>query len=509
MKRLTASTIALFLIAASTPLAHAQSPEPGRAERVAAVLPEIDKIYTDLAAADHLPGLVIGVVLDGKLVHTRSFGMANLERKVPVSSSTEFRIASMTKSFVAMATLKLRDQGKLGLDDPVTKYLPEMRRVSLPTSDSPALTIRHLMTMTTGLPEDNPWGDRQMQLDNAALARFVGAGLSFSNAPDQAYEYSNLGFVLLGKIVSKVAGMRFQDYITRQILLPLGMTNTRWEYSQAAPDKLALGYRWEHGGWQLEPILHDGDAAAMGGLITTMDDFARYMAFHLDASPARSAPDNGPLRRASVREMQQPRVFAGMSTKATLVDGQTPNPKFTFYGYGLNWIRDSRDVVTVGHSGGLPGYGSQYRFAPQHGIGVIAFSNLRYAPVYAPTTRALNVLIEHARLEPRAVAVSPILATRQRQVAELIQSWDPALGAAITAENFFLDRSREDWIGEARKQLAPIGKVVSAGPVKAENQLRGTFPLVGENGTLDVSFTLTPEREPKVQQLEIKPAAKP
>jgi CubicO group peptidase (beta-lactamase class C family) len=509
MIRHTASTVALLLIAASTPFAYAQLPEPGRAERVAAVLPEIDKMYTDLAAAEHLPGLVIGVVLDGKLVHTRSFGMANLERQVPVSTSTEFRIASMTKSFVAMAALNLRDQGKLGLDDPVTKYLPEMRRVSLPTSDSPALTIRHLMTMSTGLPEDNPWGDRQMQIDNATLERFVSGGLSFSNAPGQGYEYSNLGFVLLGKIVSKVSGMRFQDYITKQILLPLGMNNTRWEYTKVAPDKLALGYQWVHGAWQLEPILHDGDGAAMGGLITTMDDFARYVAFHLEASPARSEPDTGPVKRASVREMQQPRVFAGATPKATLVDDKTLNPKFNFYGYGLNWGRDSRDVVIVGHSGGLPGYGSQYRFAPQHGIGIIAFSNLRYAPVYAPTTKALNVLIEHARLEPRPIAVSPILAKRQGQVVQLVQTWDQALGAAIAAENFFLDRSREDWIAEAGKQLAPIGKVLSAGPIKAENQLRGTFPLVGENGTVDVSFTLTPEREPKVQYLDIKPAAKP
>jgi hypothetical protein len=197
-----------------------------------------------------------------------------------------------------------------------------------------------------------------------------------------------------------------------------------------------------------------------------------------------------------------------MAPKATLVDDKTPNPKIGFYAYGLNWVRDSRDVVSVGHSGGLPGYGSQFRFAPQHGIGVIAFSNLRYAPVYGPTTKALNVLIEHAKLAPRAVEASAILATRQRQVAELIQSWDPALGTAIAAENFFLDRTREDWIGKSREVLAPIGKVLSVGPIKAENQLRGTFPLVGENGTLDVSFTLTPEREPKVQYLDIKPAAK-
>lgn len=502
---------ALLFLAASTWLtlpAFAQTAEPGRVERVAAVLPEIDRMYTELADKEHLPGLVIGVVMDGKLIHTRSFGMANLARKVPVSSSTEFRIASMTKSFVAMAVLKLRDQGKLALDEPASKYLPELRRVGLPTTDSPPLTIRQLLTMSTGLPEDNPWGDRQMHLDNAAIVRVVGAGLSFSNAPDQAYEYSNLGYILLGKIVSEVSGMRFQDYITKQILLPLGMTSTRWEYAQAAPDKLALGYHWNHDAWQLEPILHDGDGAAMGGLITTMDDFARYVAFHLAASPARNDPDNGPVRRSSVREMQQPRVFANMAPKATLVDDNTVNPKVYFYGYGLNWSRDSQDVVIVGHSGGLPGFGSQYRFAPDYGVGVIAFSNLRYAPVYAPTVKVLNTLIESARLEPRAIAVSAILSMRQRQVAQLIQSWDPALGAAIAAENFFLDRSREDWIAESRKQLETIGKVVSVGPIKAENQLRGSFPLVGERGTLEVKFTLTPEREPKVQYLDIKaPAA--
>jgi CubicO group peptidase (beta-lactamase class C family) len=503
---------ALLLLAAASALtlpALAQTADPGRAGRVAALLPEIDKMYAELADQEHLPGLVVGVVLDGKLIHTRAFGMANLERKVAVSTSTEFRIASMTKSFVAMAALKLRDQGKLGLDDAAANYLPELRKARLPTSDSPPLTIRQLMTMSTGLPEDNPWGDRQMDRDNAAIERIVGAGLSFSNAPDQGYEYSNLGYILLGKIVSKVSGVRFQDYITRQILLPLGMNSTRWEYSRAAPDRLALGYHWHHGAWQLEPMLHDGDGAAMGGLITTMDDFARYVAFHLDAWPARNEPDSGPVRRSSVREMQQPRVFISMSPKATPADATPPNPKAVFYGYGLNWSRDSHDVVVVGHSGGLPGFGSQYRFAPQHGIGVIAFSNLRYAPVYNPTTTVLNTLIERARLAPREVAVSAILATRQRQVAALIQSWDPALGDAVTADNFFLDRSRTDWIDEARKQLATIGKVTSVGPLKAENQLRGSFPLVGERGTLAVSFTLTPEREPKVQYLDIKAAAKP
>jgi CubicO group peptidase (beta-lactamase class C family) len=485
--------------------ACAQAPVASRGERVAALLPEIDKMYAELAGKEHLPGLVYGVVLDGKLVHARALGLADVERKIPTTASSEFRIASMTKSFVAMAALKLRDAGKLRLDDPVADYLPEVRRVQLPTGDSPALTIRHLMTMSTGLPEDNPWGDRQMAVPNARLEQLVGAGLSFSNAPGLAFEYSNLGYILLGKVVSKVSGMRFQDYVTREILRPLGMNNTRWEYRQAAPGKLALGYRWERDHWELEPILPDGDGAAMGGLITTADDFARYVAFHLDAWPARSDPGRGPLRRASRREMQLPQAFAGMSTKATLTDGKTPNPNVGFYSYGLVWQRDSRGVVSSGHSGGLPGFGSQYRFAPDHGVGVFAFTNLRYGPVYGPTAKALATLVERADLGPRAIPVSPILATRHMQVAQLVQSWDPDLGSAIAAENLFLDRSRDDWIVHAREKLEPIGKISSVGPIKAENGLRGSFPLVGERGTVNVAFTLTPERDPRVQEIVLTP----
>ncbi len=475
-----------------------------RAARIAALLPEVDKMYDELAAKEHLPGLVYGIVLDGKLMHTRALGMANLEEKIAATPDTHFRIASMTKSFVAMAAVKLRDQGKLRLDDPAAMYLPDLRKLSLPTNDSPPLTVRMLMNMTTGLPEDNPWGDRQMALSNAALEKFVGGGLSFSNTPGETFEYSNLGYVMLGKVVSKASGMRFQDYVTKHILLPLGMNNTHWEYTKAPPAKLALGYHWQDNAWQREPMLHDGDAAAMGGLITTMNDFARYVAFHLDAWPARDGADNGPLRRASVREMQMPMVFAGMHPKATLSDGKTPNPRVGFYSYGLTWSRDSQGVVTSGHSGGLPGFGSQYRFAPDHGLGVIAFTNLRYGPVYNPTGRLLGMLIERAKLPARAPVASPVLVERQRQVAQLIQAWDEKLGQEIAAENFFLDRSRSDWQAFSQEQFGKIGKVLSVGALKPENRLRGSFPVVGETGTLDVELTLTPEREPRLQELEIK-----
>ncbi len=500
--------LVLCCVAGSVHAADVSFDAPDRAARVQALLPEIDKVYAELAAKEHLPGLVYGVVVDGKLVHSRALGYANVEQKIAAGATTQFRIASMTKSFVAMAALKLRDQGKLGLDDPVAKYLPEFRKLTLATTDSPPLTVRMLLTMTTGLPEDNPWGDRQMALDYRTLSKLIGRGLSFSSASGHVFEYSNLGYIALGNVVSKASGMRFQDYITRHILHPLGMKNTSWEYAKVPANELALGYQWLDNAWVLEPMLHDGDGAAMGGLLTTGEDFARYIAFHLDAWPARDGVETGPLRRASVREMQSPRMFTDFYPKAMTVDGLKANPKVTFYGYGLDWTRDAQDVTVGGHAGGLPGFGSQYRFAPDHGVGVFAFTNLRYGNVYGPTSKVLYTLIEKASLPARAPIAAPILVTRQAQVAQLIQSWDEALGREIAAENFFLDRSRADWIKETNTQFASIGKVVSVGPIKAENRLRGTFPVVGERGTLDVIFTLTPEHNPKLQELTIRPLRK-
>jgi CubicO group peptidase (beta-lactamase class C family) len=472
-----------------------------RETKARTVYAEIDKVFTDFAAERRTPGLVWGIVLDGKLVHTGGTGFANVEKKIPAAIDTRFRIASMSKSFTALAIMKLRDAGKLSLADPVEKFLPEFRAIGPLTADSPPITVRHLLTMTPGFPEDNPWGDRQLAVGVKEFSDFVAGGVALSNPPGVTYEYSNFAFALLGQIVAKTSGMPYQRYITREILEPLGMRDTCWEFSEVAAEKLALGYRPAATGWRLEPLLHDGVYGAMGGILTTLPDFARYVSFHLSAWPPRDDADNGIVRRASVREMHKPGEISGIGRTFTLTG--EPNPQAVGYAYGLRWAMDGKRVVTLGHGGGLPGFGSYYVFYPHHGIGVISFANLTYAGTSGATLKAGAILVEKAKLAARDQPVSTILQTRKQQVAELIQSWDAKLADGLVAENFFPDRSREDWIKLTRETLAKAGPIQSIGEIVPENQLRGTFPIVGEKGRVEVFFTLTPEKNARLQQLRL------
>ena len=476
--------------------------DDARRQRIDAVLAEVDRTCASFATERHLPGLVYGIVLDGQLVHTGAVGFANLEKKTSAATDTRFRIASMTKSFTALAIYKLRDAGKLSLADPVEKFLPEFRAVASLTTDAAPITLHHLLTMTAGFPEDNPWGDRQLAVTPEALRDFIRRGVSLSEAPGSTYEYSNLGFALLGQIISRVAGEPFQTYLTREILVPLGMKDTRWEYADVPADKLALGYRWENDAWRTEPLLHDGAYGAMGGLLTTLDNFSRYVTFHLAAYPPRDDADSGPIRRATVREMHQPTIVSTVVADAKSLAG-APRPFAVAYAHGLRWSMDSTGLINLGHGGGLPGFGSFWRFYPTLGLGIIAFANLTYAPAGALISQLAPLLVEKAALTPRALPVSATLATRQRQISELLTSWEPALCNEILAENFFLDRSRDDWMKFARETLARAGRITATGALVPENQLRGTFALTGEKGRIDVFFTLTPEAIPKLQHLRL------
>ncbi len=489
--------------------ARAQSYQPpvftdgDRLKKIAGILPTIDKLYHDYAEKNHFPGFAYGLVVDGKLIHTGSMGVTDVDKKTPATAQSLFRVASMSKSFTAMAILQLRDAGKLSLDDRADQYIPELKNAKLLTADSPPITLRHLLTHAAGFPEDNPWGDRQLDVSHAEFLQFLQKPLSFSNAPGVAYEYSNLGFALLGYIVENVSGKTYQQYINENILTPLGMTHTKWEYAEAPAAQLAHGYQWNDGTWTEVPLLHDGVYGAMGGLISSIDDYAKYVAFHMAAWPARDGADSGPLKRSSLREMHRPWNFSGMNPTFTYPSGRVCGI-VSAYCYGLSWMRDCEGREYVGHSGGLPGFGSNWRILPDYGIGIISFANLTYASTSTINLQVLDTLIMQAGLKPRQLPASAILKQRQIELTQLLPDWKNAKSSGLFADNFFDDYSLEALKNETLALFQKVGKIKATQEIVPENQLRGTYRLEGERGILSVSFTLTPENRPLIQAVQIK-----
>jgi len=227
----------------------------------------------------------------------------------------------MSKSFTALAILKLRDEGKLQLDDVVEKYIPALKGQGL-TKDAPLMTIRHLMTHSAGFPEDNPWGDRQLEDTEEELNILIKNQLSLSNTAGLEYEYSNLGFAMLGYIIHKVSGMTYDTYIAKNILAPLSMQGTSFEYTDVPKNVFANGYRYINDQWRKEQPLKNGIYGAMGGMITSIDMFSKYVALHEDAWPARDDAQTFPIKRSSLREMHQPAFFIGLNPNTIFPSGK-------------------------------------------------------------------------------------------------------------------------------------------------------------------------------------------
>ncbi|WP_392536449.1 serine hydrolase domain-containing protein [Legionella sp. 227] len=500
----------IFVLATLFPLvAHSENnsylppvfTQNNRLAAIQATFPVIDKMYQKYAEENHVPGYAYGIILDGRLVHTGSGGYTNIAKQIPATPQSMFRIASMTKSFTAMAILKLRDEGKLKLDDPASLYIPELKDQKL-TQDAPEITIRDLLTHSAGFPEDNPWGDRHLNNTDEELIALVKQGISLSNVPGTSFEYSNLGFALLGLIVKKASGVPYQEYIAANIWQPLNMKQVAWEFAQVPPNQLAHGYQWMNGYWQEEPVLHDGSYASMGGMIASIESFSHYVTLHQAAWPARDDAETGPIKRSSIREMHQPWRFYAVDSKDEVYGRACPT--ISAYGYGLRWSRDCNAKVAVGHSGGLPGFGSNWLLLPEYGMGVVLLTNVTYASAETINVQVVNKLINEAHLKPRELPPSRILNERQKALVKLLPTWKDAKASGVFAANFFLDSSIASLQNKTQELFKKAGKILKVGRVIPENQLRGYFILKGEKANLKVSFTLSPENPALIQDYQIE-----
>lgn len=328
------------------------------------MLPNEEELTRDLSRpllSVDVPGLAVAVCDSSDVRWSYQRGTLHAAREEPVGLNTRFNIVSITKTFTAMAVLILRDAGLLHLDTPIEEWLPEALAIRYPTEDSARITLRHLLTHTSGLPRGVREARKRLGRDLTAsevLANLDKLSLDFSPGTDR--RYSNLGFALLGIIIARVSEVETRQWLTQEVLTPLKLNETSWlpevSASLAAPHRRA-GAEWRAG----SPEVVDA-YAPVSGLYSSISDLCRYVGFHLRAWPPRDGAPERPLRRASVRESH---LAAGWQIASDRMKG---------LGWGI--LHDSRLGPIVYHDGGTPvGYSASVMFLPASDLGVVALAN--------------------------------------------------------------------------------------------------------------------------------------
>jgi CubicO group peptidase (beta-lactamase class C family) len=226
----------------STATAAASTPAPASDSVLTPLLPQIEQQIEQHVSRTGTPGLAFGIVRGGALVWSRGFGFADIAANRAPDADTLFRVGSITKTFTATALVQLRDAGKLSLDDPLVKHIPEFAAAQSRFGPIERVTLRRLASHHAGIVGEPPF-DHWQTLDFPSMTAIIGglAGVSVAIPPDSAFKYSNLAFALLGEVVARVAGQPYEKYVTSAILKPLGMTSSVFSLTAALRPRMAVG----------------------------------------------------------------------------------------------------------------------------------------------------------------------------------------------------------------------------------------------------------------------------
>lgn len=289
----------------------------------------------------HTPGCAVGIARDGAVLLTRGYGMADLERGLPITAETVFESGSVAKQFTAAALVLLALDGKLALDDPVRKYIPE-----LPESERP-ITLRHLLTHTSGLREWSSlvawqgWPRGTRVHTQADLLDLVFRQKALNYPPGEYYSYTNTGYALAVTLVERVSGTSFQQFTQERIFRPLGMLHTQWrdDFTRLVANR-AQAYAPQDSGWRLAMPFEN--VVGPGGLLTTVGDWLTWNHALADRRLSPTLVDSlvRPMRLTSGREIR--------------------------YALGL-FVSDYRGVREISHSGSTAGYRTYLARYPDHG----------------------------------------------------------------------------------------------------------------------------------------------
>lgn len=425
-------------------------------------------------AVQELPGLSVGLVDDQDLVWARGFGFENLERGTAATPSTIYRIASISKTFTSTAVLQLRDQGRLGLDDPVRQHLPWFR-LGNGHARAPEVTIRHLLTHTSGLPREAAfpyWNDFQFPSLDQLIEALPAQDAPFP--PEHRFKYSNLAVALAGEIVANLSDQPYAEYVHRSILEPLGMASTSVHLPGEHRARLATGYGRKLPGQtrEVRPFTDSGAMAPAANLSSTAADLARFISLQFRDGPTGGAQV---LKGSTLREMHRPHwVFPDWSG-----------------GRGLGFVVYRRGERTLaGHGGHVAGYRTQILFDPRSRVGVAVLINASGAD---PLCFAGHII---DRLAPALEAGRPA-----PEAAPFDPDWDALTG-----------RFRNAWAdvqvirqGERLVLVDPTEENPAGSAYVLEPAGPGVFRMVGDDGSGAVGELARFELDPqgRVERLKI------
>lgn len=319
-----------------------------------------------------IPGMSAGIVYDQELIWHKGYGFANLEKAIPADEHSVYRIASITKLFTSTMLMQLRDAGKLSLDDPLEKYLPQFR-VKSPFPDARPPTFRMVASHAAGLPREGKH-DGWRSMDMPTIDDLLGTLDSEEMRLPTMFEpkYSNFGVGIMGYTLSLVAGQPYGEYVTEHILQPLGMNESGW--TRPGDEHYATGYYEDDG--EVKVALHWDEQVFRpgGGMYSTVSDITKFIAMQFRDQPAGGSQVLG---SSTIREMQMPVSIT---------------PDFES-GFGIGWgMRRLAGYKVIGHSGGLPGFTTNITLVPALKLAAIVFTNTGTDPV-GISSKVLELLI--------------------------------------------------------------------------------------------------------------------
>jgi CubicO group peptidase (beta-lactamase class C family) len=378
-------------------------------------------------------GAAVLLARDGKVLLRKGYGLANVELGVPVTPETKFRIGSITKQFTAAAILKLQEEGKLSVADKLTKYFPDW-----PRGDE--VTLQHLLTHTSGIHSFTSHSDFMKVVGGPVepddvIAYFRNDPYDFG--PGERWSYSNSGYFLLGRIVEKVSGKPYGEYLTTTFFQPLGMKDTGVHaYSAILPHE-ATGYAYEGGTLKKAQNWDMSWAGGAGALYSTVDDLYKWN----EALFAGKVLSQESLKAA----------FTPVSTK------QSPGSEEN--GYGFGWmVSKLRGKQVIGHGGGLNGFVTYAARLPEPKVTVVVLSNAAPAPSGFSPDDTANRMLEACLwkgLAPRT-AVSANKQVDPKTYAGLVGRYEVhGLICAVTQEGNHL---YGELPGQPRVELVPLSE---------------------------------------------------